>query len=83
MYTSPAPARPAPSAAPANPEAIPGAHEKPCKFAGACTRKGCVFLHPWDAPRGGEGDAVPCRWGAGCTRGEPFLLDLAALSRRY
>lgn len=43
-----------------------------CKFAGSCTRKGCVFLHPWDV-RGdpaNPGGQVPCHWGAACTRAD-------------
>lgn len=69
-------ARPPPTV---DPSAIPGAGEKPCKFAGSCTRAGCVFLHPWDV----RGDAsatggVPCHWADKCTRGAfplPLSLD--------
>ncbi|KAI5476849.1 nuclear polyadenylated RNA-binding protein Nab2, partial [Pseudohyphozyma bogoriensis] len=55
----------------ADPSAIAGAGEKSCKFAGACTRPGCVFLHPWDV----KGDpsatgGVPCRWAENCTRAD-------------
>lgn len=59
----------APAAAPAAAD-IAGAGEKACKFAGSCTRKGCVFLHPWDQRDGlgATGAAVPCRWGVSCTR---------------
>lgn len=78
LYTAPPStfsSRPTPVA---DPHAIPGAGEKPCKFAGSCTRKGCVFLHPWDK-RGGAsaaGQGVSCHWGAACTRGEFSVLDL-------
>ncbi|KAK4704437.1 hypothetical protein P7C70_g1772, partial [Phenoliferia sp. Uapishka_3] len=50
---------------------IAGAGERPCKFAGACTRAGCVFLHPWDV-RGDPGNTagVPCRWADKCTRAD-------------
>ncbi|BGP04818.1 mRNA-binding protein nab2 [Rhodotorula toruloides] len=50
------------------PAALPGAGEKPCKFGSACTRPGCVFLHPWDM-RSDSGQ-VPCRYGAACTRAD-------------
>ncbi|KAH8917844.1 hypothetical protein BT69DRAFT_1354391 [Atractiella rhizophila] len=43
-----------------DPSSIPGAGTKPCKFGPACTRPGCVFVHPWDV--------APCRYGFGCTR---------------
>ncbi|ORY75042.1 hypothetical protein BCR35DRAFT_306468 [Leucosporidium creatinivorum] len=72
LYTAPpstTASRPTPAA---DPNAIPGAGEKPCKFAGSCTRKGCVFLHPWDK-RGDpatQGQGVPCHWGAACTRAD-------------
>ncbi|KAM0756619.1 hypothetical protein T439DRAFT_321320 [Meredithblackwellia eburnea MCA 4105] len=74
---SSAPPAPTPAAAPpaaarppaVDPNMIAGAGEKPCKFAGACTRPGCVFLHPWDV-RGGDMGGVPCRWGDACTRAD-------------
>lgn len=71
LYTAP-PSSSARAAPVADPSVIPGAGEKPCKFAGSCTRKGCVFLHPWDVrgDAGAAGQGVPCRWGAACTRGE-------------
>lgn len=71
---SPAPTtvRPPPVA---DPNTIPGAGERPCKFAGACTRAGCVFIHPWDA-RGGDNAAVPCHWAENCTRGQFLRFSL-------
>jgi hypothetical protein len=56
---------------------IPGAGEKSCKFASACTRAGCVFLHPWDAR--GDDLVVLCRWAVACTRGSSlsFLVSFS------
>lgn len=76
---------PPPKAAPAppvaDPTSIPGAGERPCKFGGACTRPGCVFLHPWDV-RGDSaqaGSKVPCRWGASCTRREYLSVSFSSM----
>ncbi|CEQ38955.1 SPOSA6832_00399, partial [Sporobolomyces salmonicolor] len=62
--------RPRPIPAIADPMQIPGAGERPCKFAGACTRPGCVFLHPWDVRGDAAGGQMPCRYGAACTRAD-------------
>lgn len=51
-----------------DPSTIPGAGTKPCKFGSACTRPGCVFMHPWDVRGDTTGGTVPCRYGAACTR---------------
>lgn len=59
---------PAPAPAPVDPSTIPGAGTKPCKFGSACTRPGCVFMHPWDVRGDPNGGTVPCRYGAACTR---------------
>ncbi|SCZ90233.1 BZ3500_MvSof-1268-A1-R1_Chr1-3g01857 [Microbotryum saponariae] len=64
---------PAPQVAPVLPSSeasstLAGAGEKPCKFAGSCTRPGCVFVHPWDNPS--TGGSMPCRYGLGCTRAD-------------
>ncbi|GAA5849773.1 hypothetical protein JCM3766R1_000257 [Sporobolomyces carnicolor] len=60
----------APSGAVVDPSTIPGAGTKPCKFGSACTRPGCVFMHPWDLRGDPNGGTVPCRYGAACTRSD-------------
>ncbi|GJN91705.1 hypothetical protein Rhopal_004728-T1 [Rhodotorula paludigena] len=64
--TAVAPTAPPTRAAPP-PTELSGAGSKPCKFGAACTRPGCVFVHPWDSPAGGQ---APCRYGAACTRAD-------------
>ncbi|GAA5829008.1 hypothetical protein JCM3770_007103 [Rhodotorula araucariae] len=65
------PSRPA-SAVPPPVDRAPlaGAGVKPCKFGAACTRAGCVFLHPWDSAGPSAGGGQQCRYGAACTRAD-------------
>ncbi|GAA5908374.1 uncharacterized protein JCM6883_004370 [Sporobolomyces salmoneus] len=68
---TPAPVATSSSSAPvSDPSTIPGAGSKPCKFGSACSRPGCVFMHPWDVRGDPNGGTVPCRYGAACTRSD-------------
>ncbi|KAL4248294.1 hypothetical protein ABKN59_006681 [Abortiporus biennis] len=47
-------------------------HNVPCRFAAACTRPGCPFLHPPSHPSNQA--QTPCRFAAACTRANcPYM----------
>jgi hypothetical protein len=59
---APAPARPpAPRPAPARPPPTSSQQSIPCKFAHACSRPGCPYLHP-------NSNSKSCKYGKACSR---------------